>query len=227
MATSQFSNKFLLTFWKLIRSCSLILIIGMHYWHSICFAENLNSDWPSVKNWGLPFILDDNNTHIRFEVDSTWHTVKGAVSGVSGKVWLQDSGDFTSVLSDIKIPVGKFDTENSSRDERMREVMAEDRFPVVTLSLQRLNGECSPKQIMNGVPCDCSLNAILGIRDVTKRVDMPCSMRRISPREAQLTGSYSLSWAEYHVEDPSIFIARLDPVVTIYYQTLIPLQLED
>ncbi len=189
-------------------------------------AQDSRQSWPAVRAWGLPYEVNDSNTEVRFEVDSTWHLVKGAVSGIQGKVWLDHKSDPLSIRSNIRIPVGRFDTDNSSRDERLRDVMAAPQYPAVVLELAGLKGQCKPELLQPLTACACTLDARLSIRDVGKEVALPCTITREAGDRALLKGSYAFSWADFHVEDPSIFIARLKPAVTVFYQTAIPLKVE-
>ena len=172
---------------------------------------------PAVANvfskWPLPATLSDSNTEVRFEVDSTWHLVKGKTSGVSGHISLAKPDDWKSVTGVISIPVDRFDTDNSSRDEKMREVMAQPTFPAVEIHVLGLEGECSPAL----VPCSGTMNAQLTIRGKTLKVPVSYSATH-DGTHLVLTGESKFLWSDFDVEDPSIFIAKLSNVVTVKYQ---------
>ena len=61
------------------------------------------------------------------------------------------------------------------------------------------------------------------MRDVSKEVDLPVEI--IKERDFYIIkGALPIQWADYNIEDPSILIAKLDPIVIISYQTKVPLK---
>jgi polyisoprenoid-binding protein YceI len=163
-------------------------------------------------------IFSDDKIQITFEVDSTWVLVRGNISGVNGNYSVDSGKDYPTVTGKIKIPVENFKTGSESRDEHMREVMAADKFKDVSVSIEGFNVICTPWQL--GVvdqSCSGSLNAKLEIRDVTKAVQLPYTLAKKTDKDFVASGEIQLNWAEYNVEDPSILIAKLDPVVKVLY----------
>ncbi len=156
--------------------------------------------------------LDARNAEIYFEVDSTWHLVHGKVSGIRGSYVMADE---RSVQGELSVPVKSFNTDSESRDERLREVMAEDKFPRVSFAIHRAEHLCTPDEIDARHPCEGRLFGALTIRDVTKEVVVPFFIRRDETRFT-LTGQFAILWADYGVEDPSIFVASLYPEVTTH-----------
>ncbi len=174
-------------------------------------------------SWQLPIAVDDSNTIVSFEVDSTWHLVRGATRGVSGTVIQGSVADPLSIEASIVIPVRWFNTDSLSRDERMLEVLAAERFPSVSFRSTRLSESCSPVVLDLHGKCSGSLKGVLTIRDVSKDIELPVEIAKENNRYA-ISGGIQISWAEFNVEDPSILIARLDPTATISIQTTVPLK---
>lgn len=174
-------------------------------------------------SWKLPSIIDDSNTSVRFVVDSTWHTVHGTTKEVSGIVSQTNPRDPLSVRVDISLPVKRFDTDHESRDVRMREVMAASTFPLVRFISSHLSERCAPHIVETNGKCSGVLSGTLSIRDVSKTIELPVQITK-NAQEYVIEGSFSTRWADYNVEDPSILIAHLDPMVTIVYRTSLPLR---
>jgi hypothetical protein len=61
------------------------------------------------------------------------------------------------------------------------------------------------------------------MRDVSKEVELPVEITKEGDFYS-IKGTLPLQWADYNIEDPSILIAKLDPTVTISYQTRVPLK---
>jgi polyisoprenoid-binding protein YceI len=181
----------------------------------------LSSDAAHSETWDVPTELSDKNTSVTFVVDSTWHTVHGTTKNIAGKVYLRDPKDPLSVVVDLGVPVTLFDTDSDLRDDRLKEVMAAETFPIVSFVSTRLSQECNPSVVTRDGNCRGTLRGSLTIRDVTKEVSLPTVIRDTA-NGYRVEGSLAIRWEDFHVEDPSILIAKLDPVVTISYQTTIP-----
>ncbi|MEZ4754171.1 MAG: YceI family protein [Bdellovibrionota bacterium] len=170
----------------------------------------------SPAKWYLPSLIDDQNTKINFILDSTWHTVHGSVSGVSGLVELKDPNNPLSVLVSLELPVEKMDTDNSSRDKKMMRVMSQEVYSTVTFKAEGLKS-CTPSLVLKNKVCDDSMHGNLKIRDVEKKVELPIKITAEN-NSFKISGSLSISWAEFGVEDPSILIASVDEIVTIEFE---------
>jgi len=171
----------------------------------------------AAQSWNLPQDITDNNTKVTFEVDSTWHLVEGKTSKLSGKVWLDKPADPKSVRALIHFPVRAFDTDGEGRDERMREVMAAESYPEVAFEALGVDGLCSPSELQTVTSCAALLYGKLTIRGVSKEVLIPINVSRLGTA-FKIAGKQELKWGEYGVEDPSIFIAKLKPVVTVSFE---------
>ncbi len=181
-------------------------------------AQSANAD-----TWKLPSPLDDSNTKVSFMVDSTWQTVNGTTKNLNGSVVLRDKNDPLSIVVDLKIQVKTFDTDWDSRDEKLQECMASDVYPVASFISTRLSDSCKPALLDISGKCSGTLTGTLTMRDVSKEVALPVSITKEADRYV-ISGAIPVRWAEYNIEDPSILIAKLDPVVTISYETKVPLK---
>lgn len=170
----------------------------------------------------LPLTLDDSNTSVTFEVDSTWHLVKGSTAGISGTVWHEDTADPNAIAATISIPVQQFDTDNSDRDERMREVLHAAQYPFVKYTLQQLQTECPASMNSGHDPCTIQLRGTVEISGTQRPLEISGTMER-EENGFLVRGATTLSWKDFGVEDPSIFIARLDENVHISFQVHLPL----
>jgi polyisoprenoid-binding protein YceI len=188
---------------------------------AVTVIEHIGSLRCEAQTWEPPTHLNDQNTAVTFVVDSTWHTIHGTTRDLSGTVSLTNPKDPLSIRVDLEIPVKLFNTDNASRDEKLRTVMSSERYPNVSFSSSRLSPSCSPDYIRSAGRCHGTLSGALSIRDTTKTIELPIE---ITLEDAQFVarGTLPIQWGDFHVEDPSILIAKLDPTVTITYKTTIP-----
>ena len=173
-------------------------------------------------SWHLPVELSDTNTKVRFELDSTWHLVHGSVNGIEGRVALGDRERFDELVLSLSLPVAKFDTENSTRDKKMRRVMSAAEYPHVSFNGGTLQHGCTPSRVLAEGECKDSLSGKLTILATTLPVELPILIKPASEGGYIITGSLPIDWAFFGVEDPSILIASVDPIVTIFYEVRLP-----
>jgi polyisoprenoid-binding protein YceI len=170
--------------------------------------------------WALPLTINDQNTKVAFDVDTTWHVVYGKVSGLSGNVALSDASNMMSVTSDIHIPVKTFDTGWGLRNDSLMEHMQAEKFPEVVLKTSALEGTCT-KEGLSKEPCKGKLKASLTICDVTKDVPLDVTIEDKGDTY-KVSGDYAFKWMDYNVKDPSIIAAKVDPTVRIQYSVDVP-----
>ncbi len=170
-----------------------------------------------AQTWTPPAEVNSETVKINFQVDSTWHLIEGEVPNVSGRIWLERKSDPTSIRGDLKAEVAAFDTDNGSRDKELRHVMDAEQFPVVSMVISGFSGEpCSPIKVEKTGECKGLLKAKITIRDVSKDIELPYLVRR-DGGSYDVKGEFSLRWADFGVEDPSILVAKLDDTVKIKY----------
>lgn len=175
-----------------------------------------------IVQWKLPQALTDENISVSFEVDTTWHVVHGEVRGISGSVFLADKKDLNSIQAEIHFPVKQFDTDWGMRDDSLREHMKAEEFPEVVLTTGEFLGDCDPNTI-NEQGCSAELKASLQICDVTKDIKLPVVIKK-KDGIFIANGSYTFAWAKYNVDDPSMFMAKVKPDVTVKYSITIPVE---
>lgn len=168
-------------------------------------------------SWYLPTELSTKNTEVRFELDSTWHTVYGRLKTLSGRVSLEDSKDPSSARFELSFPVSSFDTDNGSRDEEMREVMAAAKFPDVTFRSSGGRLTCTPQAVKASGSCEDKLSGVLTIRGMSKLVEIPVRIQT-SGTGYEVSGRLPIRWGEFGVEDPSILVAKVAPIVSVIFR---------
>ncbi len=162
----------------------------------------------------FPLDLNDSNTTIEFDVDSTWHLVEGRTAGVRGNLRLTNPEDPASVRGEVVIPLERFDTDNSRRDKRLREVMDATQYPEVRYSVESAELQCSEEGARFVKPCSININGRLSIRGADRPFQISAELRADGD-QYELNGHGTLRWPDFGVEDPSILVARLKPEVKI------------
>lgn len=180
-------------------------------------AGNSFSESPKV-TWDLPMSLSDENTKVGFEVDSTWHLVKGTTAGIKGEASLTDKNDSSSVKIYISLPVEKFDTDNGMRDSKMKKVMHADKSPLVIFEGQGLTKKCTPEILIEKESCEDLIFGTLTINSTKKNIKLPVEIKKNSGNQVSVAGNIIFNWLEYGIEDPSILIAKVRSAVKVLFE---------
>ena len=167
-------------------------------------------------HWNLPIELNDSNTNVKFEVDSTLHLISGISKHISGKAWLKDDKKPSSIKAEISFPIKFFNTGNESRDSKMRKVMNAARYPNVKFSIQSTSDICLPSSLENK-RCEAKLIGNLSIRGISKQISIPILIKK-SLKGYDVHGKTSFKWADFGIEDPSTFLAKLYEDVTVSFK---------
>lgn len=184
-------------------ACALIIAV---------FASPAPARGESV---GLPLEINDSNTTVTFSVDSTWHLVHGKTSGIEGRVSLADPNSLNSVTGEVSLPVRNFDTDNTKRDTRLREVMAEQNHPRVRFLINGASVQCPDHSTGSNYTCQARIFGTLNIREINKPWALSGKLMVNSSGQYEIESSAHLRWADFGVEDPSIIIARLADEVSV------------
>jgi polyisoprenoid-binding protein YceI len=171
--------------------------------------------------FSAPIDLNSTNTNVSFSVDSTWHLISGKAKEVNGKIWFDSPGDNSTSHVEVRIPVNGFDTESSSRDSRLREVMDEEHFPDIIFSGGPIGNDCKIDLIKEDENCSTVLPGVIQIRDVKQSIMLKTIITRKSGR-LNFQAETALNWDTFNVEDPSILIAKLKKTVTILINVDLP-----
>lgn len=172
--------------------------------------------------WNLPSRIDDHNCTVRFEVDTTWHTVKGTASGIEGLASLQDKRDAKSVQLEVTIPVQKLDTGSKSRDREMRKDMSSDEYPEIKVIVPPPAQFCDFVTVTPDHPCTFTASGFLTIKNVTKEVPLKCEISVDPTRDYRIRGTAEFDWPDFGIEDPSIFLAKVHPETRVTFQLNLP-----
>ncbi len=172
----------------------------------------------------LHFSFSDENLRLGFSLDSTLHMIHGIAHDVNGEVIAHPSetGGISYSVS-LSFPVKGLDTDSEKRDHKMRyESLDMVHYPTISFRSAGFSG--FPAKPAKGETFSFQLQGDLTIKDVTKRVSIPTQVTPVAenPEMVHVSGRLPLKWADYHVEDPSVFIFTVHDTMEIYYDFDLP-----
>ena len=175
----------------------------------------------TVSPWNLPAKLNETNTQITFSLETKWHTVEGSIKNLTGEAHLTNPKDFRSVQLNLDFPVTALDTDDTSRDENMRESMDAAAYPFIHFQLPSVGKElCSPS-LQEGQSCSFTSIGNLSIRNIVKPVKVTATILKGPADSFILEGISNLDWSDFGVKDPSILVARVHKEVSIQFKIIL------
>jgi polyisoprenoid-binding protein YceI len=175
-----------------------------------------------AQHWNLPADLSPDTMEIGFKIDTTWHTVHGAVKGISGRASLPSPKDPRTISATLTLPVASLDTGSESRDEEMRECMEIENYPSISVEVPEIRPSCEERALTAEPACPYSTKGSITIRNVTLPSAITGTIHRNAQGEIVVDGVTQINWAQFGVKDPSILIARVNEVVSISFRITLP-----
>jgi hypothetical protein len=115
----------------------------------------------------------------------------------------------------VKVLVGRMDTDNSSRDEKMHAMFEEEKYP----EIQGLFDDLDPDVILQQWQSDATpghLEFDLRIREISQKVQAAISDLAVTPEQISFVLKFPLSLASFQLEPPSVLgFIRVDDQVQV------------
>jgi polyisoprenoid-binding protein YceI len=155
---------------------------------------------------------------IAFLVTSTLHDVPGSARCLPFAAVLSRDAAGRQVIPsvEVEVPVTGMDTRNKSRDGQMREMFRSDRFPRIRGAAHGVDVERLRVEIGKGREGDASVDLLLRIRDVERKVRATASNLRESGERVTFDLEFPVSLGEFDLKAPSVLgIIRVGDKISV------------
>jgi hypothetical protein len=155
---------------------------------------------------------------VAFLVASTLHDVSGSARCLpfAGVLARNAAGRQVLPSVEVEVPVAGMDTRNKSRDGKMREMFRSERFPRIHAAAQDVDVERLRVEIGKGREGNPSIDLLLRIRDVERKVRATASNLKESGERVTFDLEFPLSLGEFDLKPPSVLgIIRVDDKVSV------------
>jgi polyisoprenoid-binding protein YceI len=126
------------------------------------------------------------------------------------------SGKEVIPVVEVEVPVAGMDTRNKSRDGQMREMFRSDRFPRIHAVARDVNVGRLRVEIGKGRDGDASIDLLLRIRDVERKVRATASNLKESGERVAFDLDFPVSLREFDLKAPSVLgIIRVGDMVSV------------
>lgn len=152
--------------------------------------------------------LDPEQSKVHYTVDSTLHTVHGTFNVKSGTITLDPASGKAS--GEVVVYATSGDSGNSSRDERMhREILETKKYPDATFRPRQVEGTV--------VPAGTSDVKVLGVINLHGRDHEIVALVHAEMAADRWTGTakFDVPYIQWGIKDPSNWLLRVKPVVSV------------
>jgi len=117
---------------------------------------------------------------------------------------------------EVEVPVAGMDTRNRSRDGQMREMFRSERFPRIHAATQDVDVERLRVEIGKGREGNPSIDLLLRIRDVERKVRATAGNLKESGERVTFDLEFPVSLVEFDLKPPSVLgIIRVGDKVSV------------
>lgn len=148
--------------------------------------------------------VDKKESSLVYHLIHKLHRVDGKSKAVDGRARLVPGG---SAQVMIRVPVESFDSENTNRDQHMKEAVEAEKYPNVELRAL-VEGFAMPTTFPTTI--DKTVKAQVVFHGVTQTLDVPIKIVVEAANRVRATASFSLSLDSFKVERPSLMFVKVN-----------------
>lgn len=164
--------------------------------------------------------FNNKDSKVTFNLSTNVHPVKAVVEKFKGHMNIKsaDEKNIDSVEGLLEIDTTSINTHISLCDTRIqKETLSTAKYPKITFKVSKIAIVSNKITIDNTI--SLKLLGSLTIRDVTKKVEIPVKVNVSKDLlSAIVEGNYKVKFNDYNVPDPSVLIAKVDPVVDLSFK---------
>jgi polyisoprenoid-binding protein YceI len=155
---------------------------------------------------------------VAFLVTATLHDVYGSArcQRFSALLSRDAAGGKIIRIVEVEVPVAGMDTGNATRDGKMREMFLAERFPRIHAAAHDVDVERLLEETGNGRGGIASIDLLLRIRDVERKVRATASNLKESGERVTFDLEFPVSLGEFDLKPPSVLgIIRVGDKVSV------------
>jgi hypothetical protein len=168
------------------------------------------------EHWNLPVEVSDRNTRLSVSIETSTDRLSGTVRSLSGRMWLADPKDPTSIRAQLEIPTSDFETGDTNRDIQLRGLLGALGVGGASLELRAVGGGCYPGYVKLGRPCEGRLAGEIAFQGVRRPIDLPFKIKREGPRY-RVDGRLALPAHAFALSDQLKLLLGFLKEVTVAY----------
>lgn len=160
------------------------------------------------------FGVDPSASSIRFLGTSTLHDFEGVAKVLGGEVRVDPARLSATGGGTLWVEAQSLDTDNSSRDEDMRETLAVTQFPRITFELDALEGTLA------NWTGKLQARGRFTVRGVAAKKTVKLNVTPAANGGFRAKGKVKLSLAEHKIEPPSVLFVTVDDAIEVQFDVV-------
>jgi polyisoprenoid-binding protein YceI len=155
---------------------------------------------------------------VAFLVKATLHDVTGSARCLPFAAVLARDAAGRQVIPtvEVEVPVAGMDTRNATRDGKMREMFLSERFPRIHAAAHDVDVERLRVEIGKGREGDPSIDLLLRIRDMERKVRATVGNLKESGEQVTFDLEFPVPLGEFDLKPPSVLgIVRVGDKVSV------------
>ena len=170
------------------------------------------------RSGGRPF--RDGSRGVRYRFPRHVHPARcfrlRPLSAFTVRIARDASGKEVIPVVEVEVPVAAMDTRNRSRDGKMREMFRSERFPRIHAAAHDVDVERLRVEIGKGREGNASIDLLLRIRDVERKIRATASNLKESGERVTFDLEFPVSLGEFDLKAPSVLgIIRVGDKVSV------------
>jgi|GEM_PF-747428 len=166
----------------------------------------------------LHYTILPSRSTVRFDAHATGHTVHGISHQVSGKVNFDPEDLSRKAEVSFKVEAASLDTDNKSRDKKMREAHLDTaRYPVI--AFQSTKAEAIAPTLRADETQEMKVTGTLALHGTEKRITFPVKAVRRG-QELVVTGETSLLMTDYGIPIPGFLFMKVKDEVKVMFEVV-------
>lgn len=158
--------------------------------------------------------VDPARSEVGFDGTSTLHDFTGRTRDVSGQVFVDFAHPTTFVAGQIECRAASLDTDNGSRDEKMREHLDVAHFPTITFSLARAEGERAAAR-------EVDVAGSFAIHGVQREYHVTTTTERGSDGSLHVRGRAPVKLRDHGIVPPAVVMIEVGEVVQVWFDLVL------
>jgi len=156
------------------------------------------------------FVVDPAASEVGFDGTSTLHDFTGRTRDVSGEVFADPEHPTVFASGRIDCKAESLDTDNDSRDEKMREHLDVAHYPVITFSLSNAEGERRAQG-------EVDVAGSFAIHGVQREYHLAVTSEVAADGSLRVRGRAPIKLRDHGIVPPAVMLIEVGEVVEVWF----------
>ncbi|MEZ6015096.1 MAG: YceI family protein [Planctomycetota bacterium] len=165
---------------------------------------------PVVRPAVVRYVVEPATSEVGFDGTSTLHDFTGRTRSVSGELLADPKAPTTFAAGRIDCQAATLDTDNGGRDEKMREHLDVEHFPLISFTLARAE---AARDAANEV----DVAGTFAIHGVQRDVHVTCTLEVAADGALHVKGRAPIKLTDHGIVPPKVVLIEVGDLVEVWF----------